>query len=273
MHTWLFAPGHEERKVRKAVASSADFVVLDWEDAVPDAERPEARRLTIEVLHELDEVARQRLCVRVNHPGSEWFPADLEALEGEEPAVVVVPKTEALSDIEAAAAFGRPLMLLIESALGVERVSQLARGHDLVRYLAFGPLDLLADLGGAFTTEGEETLYSRARVAVAARAAKLNAAIDGPWPRLRDLEGLEIDTRKARRMGYGGRLLIHPEQLEPVERAFAPTLQDVAFAREVLEAARVGVAEGRGALVVQGRFVDPPVIKWAQKVLARAEEA
>lgn len=268
MHTWLFAPGHEERKVRKALASAADFVVLDWEDAVPEAERPEARRLTRAILAELDDDSRQRLCVRINHPESEWFAADLEALEGQEPAVVVVAKCEAQSDIEAVVGLGRPLMLLIESALGVERVSDLARGHELVRYLAFGPLDFLADIGGAFTTDGEETLYARARVAVAARAARLNAAIDGPWPRLRDIEGLEGDTRKARRMGYGGRLLIHPEQLEPVERAFAPTAQDLEFARQVLEAARVGLTEGRGAIVVQGRFVDPPVIKWAEKVLA-----
>lgn len=269
MQTWLFAPGHEERKARKALASSADCVVLDWEDAVPGGERGKARSVTGRVAAEL--ASLDRLAVRCNNPDTSDFADDSRALERPF-AAIVVPKVESVKQVEAVAEFGRPLMLILESALGIELAFDLARAHELVRYLAFGPLDLLADLGGTWTPDGEETLYARSRVAIAARAAGLTAAIDGPYPKLRDLSGLEADTGRARRMGYGGRLLIHPAQIEPVERAFAPTEEDVAFARKVLDEARRGEQEGRGAISVDGRFVDPPVIKWATRVMARFGE-
>jgi citrate lyase subunit beta/citryl-CoA lyase len=267
MQTWLFAPGHEERKVRKALASAADFVVLDWEDAVPSAAKAEARAVTGRIADELETL--ERLAIRVSNPETEFFMHDVAGLALRPVAVIVVPKVESVAQVEAAARLERPLMLILESALGIERAFELATCHESVRYLALGPLDLLADLGGTWTPEGEETLYARARVAIAARAAGLVAAIDGPYPRLRELEALEADSARARRMGYGGRLLIHPEQIDPVERAYTPTAQDLEFARKVLEAVTEVDAAGRGALLVEGRFVDPPVIKWARKVLAR----
>jgi citrate lyase subunit beta/citryl-CoA lyase len=274
VRSWLFAPGHEGRKARKAVKAGADFAVLDWEDAVPAARKQAAREETLAVKAELerdDPEALSRLCVRINDPSSEFFAADLEALDGWKPAVVVVPKVDDLSDVDAAAGCGAPLMLLIESALGVERAFEVARGHDLVRYLAFGPLDLLADLGGSWTEHGEETLYARSRVAIAARAARLVAAIDGPWPDLEDLEGLREDTDRGRRMGYGGRLAIHPAQLGTIQAAYAPSEDDLEFARRVVTAAEEAERSGRSALSVDGRFVDAPVVKWAHRVLASEE--
>ena len=269
MQTWLFAPGHEERKVRKALASAADFVILDWEDAVPAAEKDAARSVTATVADELEDL--DRLAVRISNPDSEHFMHDVAGLALRPVAAIVVPKVETVEQVEAAARLERPLMLILESAIGIERAFELASCHELVRYLAFGPLDFLADIGGTWTPEGEETLFCRARIAIAARAAGLTAAIDGPYPRLRELEALEADSGRARRMGYGGRLLLHPEQIEPVERAFAPTEQDVVFARKVLDATEKGEATGQAALLIDGRFVDPPVVKWAHKVIARSE--
>ena len=271
MRCWLFAPGHEGRKARKALRAGADFVVLDWEDAVPSAQKQAAREETLAVTTELerdDPQALAKLCVRINDPNSEYFAGDVEALHGWQPAVVVVPKVDDLSDVDAASAVGSPLMLLIESALGVERAFEVARGHDLVRYLAFGPLDLLADLGGSWTEHGEETLYARSRVAIAARAAGLVAASDGPWPDLEDVEGLGEDTERGRRMGYGGRLAIHPAQLGTIQTAYAPSEEDLDFARRVVAAAEEAEAQGRSAITVDGRFVDAPVVKWAKQVLA-----
>lgn len=278
MRVWLFAPGHEERKVDKALASLAadgdarpDLVILDWEDAVPAAEKDAAREVTLARLGELDAETRHRVVVRVNHLDSDWFAADHARLDGEFLGAVMLPKVEMDRQVQAVVDLDLPIAILLESALGVQRVFELCSGHPEVRYAAFGPLDLLADLGGEWTPESEETLYARQRVAIAARAARLAVALDGPYPRLRDLEGLLEDSRRGRRMGYGGRMVIHPAQVPVVHEAFAPTEDELAFARKVVEAARSGEAEGRGAVSVDGRFVDPPVIRWAESVLARIE--
>ena len=278
MRVWLFAPGHEERKVDKALASldaegdaRPDLVILDWEDAVPPAEKATAREVTLNRIGALDLDTRHRVVVRVNHLGSDWFAADHQKLQGEFLGAVMLPKVETDAQIHAALDLDLPIAILLESALGVQRAFELCSVHPQVRYAAFGPLDLLADLGGEWTPESEETLYARQRVAIAARAARLVAALDGPYPRLRDLDGLLDDSRRGRRMGYGGRMVIHPAQVPVVHEAFAPTEDELDFARRVVEAAQAGESEGRGAVSVDGRFVDPPVIRWAESVLARSE--
>lgn len=280
MRVWLFAPGHEERKVEKALASleaegdaRPDLVILDWEDAVPAAEKRAARDVTMRRLEGLDAETRHRAVVRVNHLDSEWFADDHERLHGEFLGAVMLPKVEREEQIHSVVDLDLPIAILLESALGVQRAFELCSCHPQVRYAAFGPLDLLADLQGEWTESSEETLYARQRVAIAARAARLAVALDGPYPRLRDLDGLLDDTRRARRMGYGGRMVIHPAQVPVVHEAFAPSDEELAFARRVVEAARAGEAEGRGAVSVDGRFVDPPVIRWAESVLARVKSA
>lgn len=276
MRVWLFAPGHEERKVGKALASleaegsaRPDLVILDWEDAVPAAEKAAARDVTIGRLEALDASTRHKVVVRVNHLESDWFAEDHERLQGEFLGAVMLPKVERKDQIDAVVDLDLPIAILLESALGVQLAFELCAAHPQVRYAAFGPLDLLADLGGEWTPESEETLYARQRVAIAARAARLASALDGPYPRLHDLEGLLEDSRRGRRMGYGGRMVIHPAQVPVVHEAFAPTEDELDFARRVMKAARAGEAEGRGAVSVDGRFVDPPVIRWAESVLAR----
>lgn len=274
MRCWLFVPGHEERKATKALDTDADFVILDWEDAVPAAEKSRARRVTLERASILEDVSR--FVVRVNSPRSGYFEDDLRALEalGERLAeipAIVLPKSEESSEVEALATLGRPMVLLIESARGVERAHDLARCHSLVQRLAFGPLDLLADVGGHWTQEGEEHLYARSRVVIADRAAGLDGALDGPYPRLEDLDGLRDDASRGRRLGYVGKMLIHPRQIAVVREVFAPTPEEQEFAHKVLEAAAKAKAAGRGATSIDGRFVDGPVIKWARRVVAETE--
>lgn len=277
MRAWLFAPGHEHRKVQKALASldqaserfaSPDYVILDWEDAVPGPEKAAAREVSLEALAALPVRTRHRVVVRVNHPETEYFNEDLLALDGEFLGAVMLPKAERTEEIEALVPLDLPIAIILESALGVERAYELCRSHPQVRYASFGPLDLLADLGGQWTKESEETLYARQRVAISARAARLVAALDGPYPRLKDLEGLAQDTARARRMGYGGRLVIHPAQVAVVAEAFAPTEEELEFAKKVLAAAKEGEEAGRGAISVEGRFVDAPVVRWAESVLS-----
>ncbi len=277
LRTWLFAPGHEGRKVKKALESltgpserfaSPDMVILDWEDAVPGARKDDARAVSLEALAGLSIKHRHRTAIRVNHPETEFFADDLAALAGEFLGAVLLPKAERTSEIESLVGLDLPIMVIIESALGVEKAFELCASHPQVKYAAFGPLDLLADLGGEWTPGSEETLYARQRLAIAARAAGLAAALDGPYPKLRDLEGLLEDTSRARRMGYDGRLLIHPAQVAVVADAFAPSDEELNFAERVLAAAALGEQEGRGAVSVDGRFIDPPVVRWAESVVA-----
>jgi citrate lyase subunit beta/citryl-CoA lyase len=272
MRTWLFAPGHEPHKVEKALAGDADMVVLDWEDAVPAAEKAMARRVTLEALAGRKPPELRHVAVRVNQPSGEHYAADRDALADLLLGAIMVPKVEEVAQAREVAELEVPLVLLLESARGVERAFDLARAHPWVRWLAFGPLDLLADIGGHWTPEGEETSYARQLVPIAARAARLHGALDGPWPQLRDLDGLRADTARGRRMGYAGRIVIHPAQVGVVRQVFAPSPDELAYARKVVEAARRATEEGRGAIAVDGRFVDPPVVRWAEGVVRSGEE-
>lgn len=266
----MFAPGHEGRKVEKALASVADFVILDWEDAVPSAKKALARETTLAHLASLDPIALQRVVIRVNQASTQHLKDDLEALDGMLLGAVMAPKVETTDEIVRLGRLGLSMVLLLETALGIEGAFDLARAHERVRFLAFGPLDLMADIGGEWTPQGEETLYARSRVPIAARAARCAGALDGPWPRLDDPEGLVEDTRRGRRLGYVGRLLIHPKQIDGVESAYAPSEEERAYALRVLEAAREAERDGRGAIAVDGRFVDPPVVRWARRVVSEA---
>lgn len=271
MRAWLFAPGHEARKVQKALVGAADRVVLDWEDSVPAADKAAAREVTLAALAALDVPTLARVTVRVGSPAGPDFPVDAAALEGWPLGAVMVPKVESRAEIEAAAELDCDLVVLLESARGIDRASELAAAHPRVRWLAFGPLDLLADVGGSWSAGGEEHLYARSRVPIAARAARLSGgALDGPWPLLDDGEGLRRDSELGRRLGYRGRLLVHPDQIEPVQAAYAPRPEEVERARRIVEAARAGAETGHGALRVDGRFVDPPVIRWAERILEEA---
>lgn len=270
MRTWLFAPGHEQRKVEKALASAADMVILDWEDAVPREQKDDARETTLALLSDLDPRALQRVVVRVGSPAGPDFENDREALEGVPLGALMLPKVEAVNQVLAAAELECPLVVLLESALGIERAYELASAHPAVRYLAFGPLDLLADTGGSWTTSGEETACARQRVVIAARAARTAGALDGPWPALEDLDGLRQDTRRGRNIGYVGRMLIHPKQIPIVDEVYQPSDRELAFARRVVAAVEEGRRAGRGALRVDDRFIDPPVVRWAERVLREA---
>jgi citrate lyase subunit beta/citryl-CoA lyase len=268
MRTWLFAPGHEARKVEKALAGDVGRVVLDWEDAVPARDKALAREVTLGALAALDVPSLARVVVRVGTPSGSDFAADAAALEGWPLGGVMIPKVESRAEVEAAAELDCDLIVLLESARGIDGATELASAHPRVRWLAFGPLDLLADVGGSWSPEGDEHLYARSRVPIAARAARLaGGALDGPWPLLEDAEGLRRDSGLGRRLGYRGRMLVHPSQIAPVREAYAPRPEEIERARRILEAARAGAEQGRSALRVDGRFVDPPVIRWAERIL------
>ena len=269
MRTWLFVPGHDAPKIRKALALDADAVIVDWEDAVPAQQKDAAREITAALLAQTP--TSRRLVVRINGARDAGHTADIAALPALPIAAVMLPKAEE-PDVVAhlAEVSGLPVIALVESALGVERAFEIAGAHARVERLAFGSLDFLADVGGQWSPQGEGFLYARSRVVVAGRAAGLAGAVDGVYPQLDDPDGLRQDAALARRLGFAGKLLLHPAQIAIVRDAFAPTPDEIAQAARIVRAFEEALAANRAAVSLDGRFVDPPVVRWAQQVLREA---
>jgi citrate lyase subunit beta/citryl-CoA lyase len=161
---------------------------------------------------------------------------------------------------------------MVETALGVLQAYDMARASPRVRALCLGGEDLARDLGAVRTSEGQELAYARAHVVLAARAAGV-LAVDTVYTNLADLDGLLAEARRMRQLGYSGKLLIHPAQIEPVHRAFAPSQEEVAYARRVLEAFEAAEGRGEGVIALDGQMIDAPVVARAREVLAVATSA
>ncbi|MFF1615506.1 HpcH/HpaI aldolase/citrate lyase family protein [Amycolatopsis sp. NPDC058278] len=245
--TFLFVPGDRPDRFGKALASGADVVILDLEDAVAPAAKDAARASAGEWLE------RHRAMVRINAPGTPWFAADAE-LVAARGVPVMVPKAETPGVL---AGFGA-VVALVETALGVERAGELAAVPSVTQ-LAFGSVDLAAQLGVA-PEDPEPFAYARSRLVIASAAAGLAPPVDGVTTDLGTGSRLEEDVRYARRLGFGGKLCIHPKQVAPVRAGFTPTEAERAWARRV-------VAAGDGVSVVDGRMVDKPVLARARHIL------
>ncbi|WP_328617735.1 CoA ester lyase [Amycolatopsis sp. NBC_00355] len=248
--TYLFVPGDRPDRFGKAVASGADVVVLDLEDAVAPADKDTARAAVSAWLGD----GRARVsAVRINAAGTPWFDADA-ALVAAHGVPVLVPKAETPGVL---AGFGE-VVALVETALGVERAGELAAVGSVTR-LAFGHVDLAAELGVA-PEDPEPFAYARSRLVVASAAAGLAPPVDGVTTDLHDEERLAADVHYARRMGFAGKLCVHPKQIGPVRAAFAPTEAELGWARRVVTA-------GDSVSAVDGKMVDKPVLARARRIL------
>ena len=256
----LFVPGDRPDRFEKARSSGADLVVCDLEDAVAPAGKDAAR----------GEVARWLgdggvAVVRVNAPGTSWYADDCAALEGLAGlAAVMVPKAEdraSLADL--AVRLGVPLIALVETALGLHRAHDLATVPEVVR-LAFGSIDFSLDTGCG--DDDVALLHARSSLVVASRAAGVAQPVDGVTVALDDAEAVGADAAMARRLGFAGKLCIHPRQVAPVNAAFSPTAEEVEHARRIVAAAGDGSASR-----VDGQMVDVPVLERARRTLRRAE--
>lgn len=259
--SYLFAPGDRPERFDKAWASAADAVILDLEDAVAPQHKALAR----------DAVARwlspaRPVWIRINAADTPWCGDDLALLSRPGVAGVVVPKAETLQPAltEAAARHGIGLIALVETAVGMQRAQALAATPGVVR-LAFGSIDFQVDLG----IEGDDDalLHFRSMLVLASRLASIAAPIDGVTVSTTDAEALRSDTRRARRLGFGAKLCIHPQQIATVHEVLSPGEEERAWAARVI-AAMAG--SGGAAVAVDGRMVDRPVLLRAQRIAAQA---
>lgn len=264
--SWLFVPGSRPDRFAKAVASAADALILDLEDAVAEAQKPEARRHVIAFLESRPTI-RQRLAVRINPLGRAVGLTDLAALArlSSGPDYVLIPKAEEPAELALAARVledagsGTRLVALVESARGVARAADIAERTPRLAALLFGAADYAADLGqqvGAFQPD-----FARAALVNAAAAGGI-AAIDSPFFAIDTPEALSAECAKARALGFYGKAAIHPAQLAAIGDAFAPTRQERALARQILEAAPDGVG------VLDGKMIDIAMVRWAQRISA-----
>ncbi len=263
--TGLYVPGDRPDRFDKAVATGAQLVILDLEDAVPDDHKDLARDTVAHWLTERgDTPGGPVIQVRMN-PGNS---RDLAALAGVEVAFELrVPKVETPADLDAIvqALPGRSITALLENARGVENAALIA-GHPAVTRLALGESDLAGDLG---TYAPEAMDYARVRVLFAARAAGLPAPMLSAFPDIRNLDGLRADSERGRRLGWVGRTAIHPSQLGVITEVFRPSTDEQDWAREVLAA----TSSGGVATLGHGEMVDVAMVGRARSILALAEAA
>lgn len=284
LRSLLFAPGNEPRKVSKVATFGADAIIIDLEDAVPDADKVATRAVVRAVLKELQ---GPTVCVRVNSLPTGLTDGDIEAVVAEGLDVIVLPKTESREDVLHAEAViaraeqsaGLPsgrvrLLPIVESARGVLDAAAIAAAGSRVVTLAFGSGDFTRDLelpSIRWSLEGVELAYARAKLIVDARAAGRPRPIDGPYIAVRDAKGFEADCWTAQRLGFQGKICIHPSQVAPVNRVFAPDPGEVAFCRKVAVEFTAAVARGSASMTVDGIFVDYPILEKAERIIRLAE--
>ncbi|MFA5522543.1 MAG: CoA ester lyase [Castellaniella sp.] len=267
MRTALFVPGARPDRFQRALASGADAVIIDLEDAVAAGDKLQARE---HIRAFAQSWSGPGFMLRINAADTPWFADDL-ALCAQLPAAsaVVLPKAETAAQIDAVMqACGKPVMPIVESARGVLALAVLASQPGVLR-LSFGSLDLMLDLGATADTAAARGLLEDVRIRILLHSAAngLPAAIDGVYPDFADTAGLQAHARHVCELGFGGMLCIHPAQLAPIHAGFAPTPAELEWAHKVVDAAD---ATGAAAFQLEGSMVDAPVIARARQVLARA---
>jgi citrate lyase subunit beta/citryl-CoA lyase len=258
LRSYLFVPGNRPDRYDKACATRADAVIVDLEDAVAPHDKPAARESLCAWLS-----PARNVIVRVNAPGSAWWDDDLVACAHEGVRGVVVPKAEHPEQLAHAASVARkPVLPLVETARGAWAALDIARAPNVARLL-FGSLDYQADLD----TSDDELVYVRSQLVLVSRVAGIEAPVDGITQAIDDAELVRRDSDRARRLGFGGKLCIHPRQVDLVNRAFSPSDEELAWATRVVEA--FDASRGNAALL-EGKMIDRPVLVKAQAILDEA---
>jgi citrate lyase subunit beta / citryl-CoA lyase len=281
----LFVPANRQKMLEKSVALPADALIFDLEDTVPPAEKPIARDM---VRENLPKVPGRRVWVRVNSFDSGFLWDDLDALVGTAGlAGFLLPKAadpaeiaqvdRAIAELELRRGCppdSHELLLLIESARGVLFCYQIVSAARRVASVVLGcaeDADLCQDLGCAWSIDGPEIMYARQHTLLAARAARIAYPLDGVFANLRDPQGFERECMLSRRIGYKGRTVIHPSQVEVANRVYAPTAAEIDYYSRVLEGFASAVAQGSASTTVDGKLIDEAMAGHARRMLAWAD--
>jgi citrate lyase subunit beta/citryl-CoA lyase len=276
LRSLLFVPGNNSRFLEKAKSLRADVVCFDLEDSVPLEEKKSARILIKNALKNRSKY-NSEIYVRTNSPISGIISDDLQEIIQKGIDGIVIPKVNTPNEIKK---IERTMLVLekerklkpielmasIESTEGVVNAYSIAASSERVSALVFGVFDLLNDLGIEYTKKSEGAVYSRTKIPVDARAAG-KYAIDAIWQDLDDVAGLEQDSFAAKNLGYIGKSIIHPNQIDIVHKVFYPTVSEIEWAKKVINAYDLAKKKKKGATLVDGKMIDEVHYKRARTLL------
>ena len=265
---FLFVPGTRPERFIKALDSGAAGVIIDLEDAVPEEDKKSARDAIRTAWPTFNAEQKKRLVIRTNAPGTPFYSADLILAQELDVGCLLIPKSESQDQINGAALIlpNTAIIPMIETAIGLDRLREIANSNQVIR-LALGNLDLQADLGMVCDLQETQLHTARYQIVLASRVAQIAPPIDGVTPSTDDAQRISDDAERAKRLGFGGKLCIHPKQVLIVQNAFMPTEEELAWAQRVIEADQVSKG---GAVKLDGRMIDRPVVLLAQRTIALA---
>lgn len=280
----MYIPGSSQKMLDKARELPADSLIIDLEDAVAPGQKEAARDLVLNTIKTVD-FGQRELTVRINALSTPYGLKDLEAIARGKPEAIIIPKVNQAEDVHEVAAVvqriekesGYPegciqLHLMIETPAGVVNIDSIAGCSPRIGALIFGAADYTKETRGRITPDRIELLYPLTRILLAARMAEIDA-IDSPFFDIKDTEGLVMHAKMAANLGYDGKSLIHPSQIEPVNKIFTPSVEEIEFAKRVVVAYEQGEKEGRGAVALDGKLIEHLHAEAARRTLLIAKQA
>lgn len=280
--TMMYVPGNNPGMVKDAHIYGADSIMFDLEDSVTVKEKDSARFLVFNALKTIDYEGIEKV-VRVNGLDTPFGREDFEAIVRAVPDIIRLPKTEKpedileadrlISEVEAKAGIERgtvKLMAAIESALGVINAYKIATASKRLIAIAIGAEDFVTDLKTTRSLDGIEVLTARSQIVMAARAAGIYA-LDTVFADINDMEGFINEVKVAKQLGFDGKSVINPRQIEPVHRIYTPTEKEINKSLRIIEAIKEAATRGSGVIAVDGKMVDGPIVDRAHRVLELAE--
>jgi citrate lyase subunit beta/citryl-CoA lyase len=266
--TFLFVPGNRPERFTKALNSGAHAIIIDLEDAVAEEDKAAARSAISQAWPGFSSEERQRIVIRSNAPGTRFYGEDLMLAEVLSIACLLIPKSESIDQINGAAEVlpTTAIIPMIETARGLQQIDSIANAQQVMR-LALGNIDLQADLGMVCDAQETELQVARFQLVLASRLAEIAPPVDGVTTATDDIDRINADTLRAKRLGFGAKLCIHPAQVPIVSKAFTPTEAELHWSNQVIEADK---ASKGGAVKLNGRMIDRPVVLLAKRLLVLA---
>ena len=278
----LYMPGDNWKMITKSITLGVDSICMDMEDGTAINKKAEARTTIAKALQELDFGTSEKLA-RINSIGSGWEKDDIEAVLPYHPDGIVIPKVESFEQVDWASKIIEDaelkngwqvnsirILIGVETAKGILNLKEIA-AHSRLDAIIFGGEDFAASIGAVRTKDAVELLYARQAVIVACAAYDLQA-IDIVTIDYKDLDALKVESEFGAKLGFSGKQIIHPNQVQVVQEAFTPSDEAIAYAKRIVETFEASQKEGKGAYALDGKMIDMPLLKNAQKVLARAKK-
>lgn len=280
----LYMPGDDRRKIEKSTTLGVDSICMDMEDGVAANKKTEARRVIVQAMKELG-FGKSERCIRINSIGSGFEKDDLASALATNPDSIVVPKIETPEQVKWVSEnietyelssklnIGSIRLLIgVETAKGILNLKGIAAAHKRLEAIIFGGEDFAASIGAVRTKDATELLYARQAVVTACAANDLQA-IDIVFIDFKDPEGLRVEAEQGAGFGFSGKQVIHPNQVSVAQEAFTPSESAIEYAKRIVESFESSQKEGKGAYALDGKMIDKPLLKNAQKVLDRAKAA